>query len=91
MTNAVAIFSPLDRVTDDDGNPVSGALINVYAVGTTSPLDVYSDQVLSTVLPNPVVCNYVGHPTSDPHPPPGTGSPTSQEKPKITKTSKKKT
>jgi hypothetical protein len=65
MTNAVAIFSPLDRVTDDDGNPVSGALINVYAVGTTSPLDVYSDQVLSTVLPNPVVCNSVGQPTSD--------------------------
>jgi hypothetical protein len=65
MANAIALFSPLDRVTDDDGNPVSGALINVYAVGTTSPLDVYSDQQLTTVLPNPVVCNSVGQPTSD--------------------------
>jgi len=65
MTNAVAIFSPLDRVTDEDGNPVSGAKINVYEAGTSSTIDIFSDQDLTVALPNPVICNAAGQPTSD--------------------------
>jgi len=65
MPDSVQVFPPGFRITDANGNPVSGAKINFYNAGTTDQQTVYSDSGLATVLPNPVVCDSAGAPTSD--------------------------
>lgn len=50
----------LVRALDDNGDPINGALMNVYLVGTTTPAPVYSDNSGSTPLPNPVVSDADG-------------------------------
>lgn len=63
--DALAVLSPLDRVTDANGALVPGAKLNFYEAGTTTRKTVYSDAGLTTALPNPVVCDSSGYPTSD--------------------------
>ncbi len=65
MPDSVQVFPPGFRITDANGNPVSGAKLNFYDAGTTDQQTVYSDSGLATVLPNPVVCDSAGAPTSD--------------------------
>ena len=42
------------------GQVAAGALVNVYQVGTTTPVTVYSDGNLSVPITNPVVCDSNG-------------------------------
>ncbi len=49
MTDAIAVFPPGFRVTDDEtGAPVSGAKLKFYTAGTTTPKTVYSTSDLTT-------------------------------------------
>ena len=51
-------------VIDVNGDPVSGATINFYEPGTTTPKAVYSDATLSTSLGTQLTTNAGGEPTT---------------------------
>lgn len=53
---AVSVWTSYQQICDANGVPYSGALVNVYAAGTTTPLSLYSDSALSTGADNPIVC-----------------------------------
>jgi len=60
---AVAVWTSFEMIADGNGVPHSGALVTVYAAGTTTPLAVYSDKDLSVPASNPIVCDGNGqHP-----------------------------
>lgn len=45
---------PFIKVTDSNGNPIVGAVLKVYEVGTTTNRAIYSDAALTTPLTNPL-------------------------------------
>lgn len=49
-----------DKITDANDEPVSGALVYVYAQGTTTEVNVYQDEDLSVAATNPIVCDSAG-------------------------------
>jgi hypothetical protein len=53
---AVSVWTSYQQICDANGVPYSGALVNVYAAGTTTPLSLYTDSSLSTAAANPIVC-----------------------------------
>ena len=58
---AAPLFTlPIVTVLDTAGDPVSGAKLQFYEAGTTTPLDTYSDEDLLTANTNPVVANAAG-------------------------------
>ena len=65
MVDSVQVFDPNFRVLDSNGDPVSGAKIYFYDAGTTDDQTTYSDDDLMTALPNPIICDSGGRPTSD--------------------------
>lgn len=66
MTDSIAVFDPGFRVTDNTtGAPVSGAVIEFFDAGTTTPKTVYSDNDLITSIGTTVTCDSLGYPTSD--------------------------
>lgn len=48
------------RALDSAGNPLSGALLQVYLTGTTTPSPFYTSSSLATPLSNPVVADSTG-------------------------------
>lgn len=52
--------TPYDTILDTNGDPVSGGKINFYEAGTSTPLDTYSDEDLTTANANPVVADSSG-------------------------------
>jgi hypothetical protein len=50
----------VDRVTDANGAPYSGALVYTYAAGTSTPKATYTDQARTTASANPIVCDAGG-------------------------------
>lgn len=62
---ATAILTSFNPIFDSNGDPVSGALIYVYDVGTTTPRAIYSDTGLSVSVSNPIVANSAGRTTTD--------------------------
>lgn len=64
MSDSVAVFSPLDFVSDNNGNPVANGTIEFYDAGTTTPKTVYSDNTLSTALGTSVSTNASGYPVT---------------------------
>lgn len=54
------LIAPEYRALDSSGVPLSGAKMNVYEAGTTTPINTYSDTALSIANANPVVSNSVG-------------------------------
>lgn len=64
MSDSVAVFSPLDFVSDNNGNPVANGTIEFYDAGTTTPKTVYSDNTLSTALGTTVSTNASGYPVT---------------------------
>lgn len=65
MTDAIQVLKPGTRITDGAGTPVNGAILQFFAAGTSTPLEVFSDADLSESLGVEVTCNSVGLPTSD--------------------------
>lgn len=62
---ATGITTSTQQITDSNGDPVSGAKIYVYNVGTTTLRAIYSDTGLSVAVSNPVICNSAGRTTTD--------------------------
>ena len=54
------LHEPVIRAVDDAGAPLSGALLQFYESGTTTPQAVYGDQGLDAPLSNPVVADAGG-------------------------------
>lgn len=66
MTDSVAVFPPGYRLTDSStGAPLSGAVIEFYDAGTTTPKTVYADETLLTAVGTTVTTDSLGYPTSD--------------------------
>lgn len=66
MADAVAVFPPGFRITDDaTGAPLNGAVLTFFDTGTTNPKIVYADQDLTTPLGTSVTTNSVGAPTTN--------------------------
>lgn len=57
---AATVITSFDQICDANGDPVSGAKINVYAATTTTPLSLFSDPGLSVGTANPIVCDSAG-------------------------------
>jgi hypothetical protein len=55
--------SPVFTAWDDNGDPLSGALLYTYAAGTVTPLATYSEVTLTTPNANPIVCDAAGRAT----------------------------
>lgn len=53
-------FTPFFQAIDANGNPYSGAKLNFYATGTSTPKNTYSDAGLTTPNANPVVADAAG-------------------------------
>ncbi len=54
-------FSPVLRALDDNGNPISGALLQFYLTGGTTATPIYTTSALTTQHSNPVVADASGH------------------------------
>ena len=54
------VLFPGFRATDANGNVLAGAKLNVYEAGTTTPLDVYTDDALSVAHAKPIVADAGG-------------------------------
>lgn len=59
-SNDRPFFVPVMRALDDDGNPLSGALLYFYLAGGTTPEPVYTSSSLLTAHANPVVADSDG-------------------------------
>lgn len=55
--------NPVFLATDDNDDPLAGALLYTYAAGTSTPLATYTDVGLSVANANPVVCDGFGRAT----------------------------
>ncbi len=62
--DVLPVFSILDRITDANGEPVSGGYAEFYDAGTTTPRTVYSDSGLSVSLGTVVYADTGGYPVS---------------------------
>jgi hypothetical protein len=58
---ASSFKSPILQAIDQNGNPVPGAKLFAFASGTTTPVAIYSNQSLTTPLPNPLIANARGY------------------------------
>ena len=58
---ASSFKSPILQAIDQNGDPVPGAKLFVFASGTTTPVAVFSNQALTVALPNPVIANARGY------------------------------
>lgn len=65
MLNSRAVFDPLWRATDANGDPIPGAKLKFYLSETTTPMTVYADAALTVSLGTTVTCDSGGYPTSD--------------------------
>lgn len=64
MTDSVAVFPPGFRITDADGDAISGATVEFYAAGTSTPKTVHSDDDLTVSLGAVVTCDAGGYPAN---------------------------
>ena len=62
MTDSIAVFSPMVRITDASGNPVSNGTVEFYEAGTSTPKTVYADKDLSTTLGTVISTDSSGYP-----------------------------
>ena len=57
---ATEIITSFQQICDANGDPLSGAKINVYAVTTTTPLSLFSNTGLSISAANPIITDSAG-------------------------------
>jgi len=62
---AQRFYNPLTQIVDSAGVPLSGAQLFFYETGTSTKLDTYSDEPLSSANANPVVLDSLGRLPSD--------------------------
>ena len=54
---------PRQQLLDSNGNPCNLCKLYTFAAGTTTPLSTYSDVLLMTLNPNPIILNTAGRPS----------------------------
>lgn len=64
MADAVAIFTPGQRLAGPDGTPLNGGSAEFYASGTDDPLIVYADSNLTVELGTVVYTDSAGYPVT---------------------------
>ena len=64
MADAVAVFTPGQRLVDTEGTPFSSCEVNFYEAGTTTPKLVYADAELTTELGTTVYTDAAGYPVT---------------------------
>lgn len=62
MADSQRIFDPAARLTDANGNPLSGGKAKFYAANTSNPLTIYSDAELTTAIGTVVIADAGGYP-----------------------------
>jgi hypothetical protein len=65
MADVKEVLKPGQRITDSTGAVASGATLEFYEAGTSTPREVFSDYALSTSLGVEVTTDSAGYPTSD--------------------------
>ncbi len=60
MSTGVLLTMPVLVAVNGDGEPISGARLQFYLTGTTTPTPTYTSAALSTPNANPVVANGAG-------------------------------
>jgi microcystin-dependent protein len=63
VADGFAVYSPRFRAFDASGNPLAGGKLYTYASGTSTPLAVYTDALLTIPAANPVVLDANGEST----------------------------
>ena len=61
MADNLLLPITLERILDSDGNPVSGAKVNVYDAGTTNFKSVFTDNDLTVAGANPIIADSAGY------------------------------
>lgn len=61
MADNLLLPVTLDRILDSNGDPVSGAKVNVYDAGTTDAKSVWTDDDLTSAAANPIVADSGGY------------------------------
>lgn len=64
MPDSMPVVDFLTRVTDDNGDPVSGGSIEFYDAGTNTPKEVFANAALSSSLGTSVDLDSSGYPVS---------------------------
>lgn len=64
MADAVAVFTPGQRLLDTEGTPFASCEVNFYEAGTTTPKLVYADAELTTELGTTVYTDSAGYPVT---------------------------
>ena len=64
MTDHATVFPPGWRLTNTNGDPISGGTVEFYSPGTTTPLTVYSDKDLTTPIGTSLTTDSGGYPSS---------------------------
>jgi len=64
MADAVAVFTPGQRLTDTDGVPFASCEVSFYEAGTTTPKLVYADADLTVSLGSTVYTDSAGYPVT---------------------------
>lgn len=62
--DSAPVLSILDRITDDNGDPVSGGTVEFYVAGTSTAKIVYADAALSIALGTSVLTDDGGYPVT---------------------------
>src|SRR3990167_2714431 len=57
---ASSLLPPVYQALDENGDPLSGAKLYFYQTGTSTALDTYSDEALTSANANPVVADSAG-------------------------------
>jgi hypothetical protein len=64
MADAVAVFTPGQRLVDTEGAPFASCEVNFYEAGTSTPKLVYADAELTTELGTTVYTDSAGYPVT---------------------------
>lgn len=57
---AVAVITSLQQLLDNSGNVLNGGSVTVYEDGTTTPIQLYSDDALGSTATNPITLDSAG-------------------------------
>lgn len=64
MANSTLVFAPGQRITNQSGDPVSGAYVEFFEAGTSTQRPVYSDIALTRTLGPTVYADGAGYPVA---------------------------
>src|SRR5512139_275744 len=57
---AIAVYTSLQQLSDNSGDPLNGGSVTVYQATTTTPISLYTDTGLSSSTTNPITLDAYG-------------------------------